>query len=95
MAINYSSLPCYMQDGMRLYVEHGILPGGFLTAVLSNDLMGALGKADDINLHALPAYGRFLYNNAPCGCYGSLQAVASWCKAGGLNGIRAADEVAQ
>lgn len=86
MVINYSSLPGYMQDVMRLYVEHGIFPGSFLTAVLSNDLMEALKRADDVNRECLPGYGRFLYNEAPCGCYGSPDAVAAWCKRGGLNG---------
>lgn len=86
MTINYDSLPPHMQDGMRLYIENGIEPGSFLTAVLSNDLMKALGKADDVNLYALPAYGRFLYNNAPCGCYGSPKAVETWIKHGGLAG---------
>ena len=86
MNIDYSSIPSHMQDGMRLYIEHGIEPGSFLTAVLSNDLMKALGKADDVNLHALPAYGRFLYNDAPCCCYGSPSAVATWIKHGGLAG---------
>lgn len=91
--VNYTSLPEYMRDGMQLYIEEGILPGSFLKAVLSNDLMGALGKADETNLAALPAYGRFLYNEAPCGCYGSPAVVASWCNSGGLNGIAAADGV--
>ena len=45
MTINYDSLPPHMHDVMRLYIEHGIEPGSFLTAVLSNDLMKALGKA--------------------------------------------------
>ena len=86
MTINYSSLPFHMQDAMRLYIESGIQPGSFLTAVLSNDLMGALGRADDINLHALPLYGRFLYNDAPCWCFGSPEKVAAWIARGGMLG---------
>jgi hypothetical protein len=94
MPIDYTRLPYHMRDGMQLYIEEGIVPGSFLRAVLSNDLMGALGKADDINQAILPVYGRFLYNDAPCGCYGSPETVAAWCNSGGLNGIAAADEVA-
>lgn len=86
--IDYSGLPEHMRDGMRLYIERGVPPGSFLTAVLSNDLMGALGKADDTNLHALPAYGRFLYNEAPSPCFGSPEHVRDWCEAGGLAGHR-------
>ena len=76
--IDYGRLPEHMQDGMRLYIEHGIEPGSFLTAVLSNDLMGALSKADDINRHCLLDYGMFLYNNAPSRSFGSRQAVKEW-----------------
>lgn len=92
MTINYDGIPGYMEYALWLYIENGIIPGSFLTAVLSNNLMGALGKADEVNQRALHAYGRFLYNRAPCGCYGSPEAVAAWCKVGGLNGLRATME---
>ena len=80
-------IPEYMRDGMTRYIKRGIPPGSFLTAVLSNDLMGALRKADDTNINAMPAYGRFLYNYAPAGCYGSPDAVDRWVKKGGTEGI--------
>lgn len=92
MDINYTSLPAHMQDAMRRYVEHGIQPGSFLTAVLSNDLIDAMRRADDVNLHALPAYGRFLINEAPCGCFGSPETFQAWCKSGGLTGVMAKAE---
>lgn len=81
----YDLLPQHMCDEMQRYIDHGIMPGSFLTAVLSNDLMGALGRADEINIHALPNYGRFLYNHAPCGCFGSAELVRAWAGKGGLN----------
>ena len=43
--IDYSSLPDYMQSGVQYYIEHGYEPGGFLTAVICNDLANAVGKA--------------------------------------------------
>ena len=90
MTIRYHDLPEHMRDGMRLYIERGIAPGSFLRAVLSNDLMGAMGRADDVNLKALPAYGRFLYNEAPSLCFGSPEKVADWIKRGGMNAVEAA-----
>lgn len=84
--IDYSELPEHMRDGMRRYIERGIEAGSFMTAVLSNDLMGALGKADDVNRHQLFAYASFLYNEAPRACHGSPEAVAAWIVQGGLNG---------
>lgn len=39
--------------------------GRFLSAVLRNDLMGAIGRADDVNLKYLRIYTLFLYNELP------------------------------
>jgi hypothetical protein len=76
--VNYNLLPEHMRDAMRLYIEHRVPPGGFLTAVLSNDLMEACGRADHINLERLPDFCRFLYNYAPGRCYGSPEKVKAW-----------------
>ena len=76
--IDYSPLPDYMRDGMRLYMEHGIEPGGFLTAVLCNDLMTAAGAADSTNRHLLFEYTSWLYNRAPPSSYGSSKRVKAW-----------------
>lgn len=86
MNIDYSGLPDHMQGGMKRYVEHGIEPGSFLAAVLSNDLMEAVKRGDSVNQHALVSYVRFLYNQAPAWCYGSPANYAAWVKLGGLAG---------
>ena len=57
------------------YVNHKILPGGFLTAVLSNDLFLAVGRADRENLAALPEIVQYIYNELPTGAWGSEEAV--------------------
>jgi hypothetical protein len=87
---DYSRLPPHMQDTARLYVERGIPGGSFFTAVVSNDLKGAFGRADDINTAAMRDWCAWLYNDAPCGCQGSAEAVADWVKAGGIAGIERA-----
>lgn len=81
---DWSLIPDYMVGGLRRYIEHGIPPGHFLTAVLSNDLRGAFERGDDINRAAVENYVRFLYNYAPSNCWGSPDAFADWCKQGGL-----------
>lgn len=73
-------LPRHMRDGMRLYIENRIPPGSFLMAVLSNDLMDAFGRADDVNRHRLFDFYVWLYNYAPSGCYGSRENVTAWMK---------------
>jgi hypothetical protein len=52
--------------------------GDFLRAVLSNDLMGAVGRADDDNLRALPAIASYIYNELPGNCHGSREIVSAW-----------------
>lgn len=85
--MDYSDLPKHMQGAARRYVEDGIEPGGFLTALLANDFMGAFGRADTENVAALKNWARWIYNEAPNGCHGSYECVTDWCKAGGLNGL--------
>lgn len=60
------------------WIENGISPGGFLTAVLRNDLAGAVDKADDRNVELIPNYVRLLYNFAPAGCWGSERQMSDW-----------------
>ena len=79
-------LPDYMVEGLALYVLHGIEPGSFMSSVLSNDLMGALGRADDTNKHMLWHYGNALHNFAPGDCFGSPYLFREWCSAGGAIG---------
>ena len=85
-------IPDRMMGGLTRYIEDGILPGHFLTAVLKNDLMGAFERADSENMKNIRAYVGYLYNETPIGCYGSKDAVDNWISLGGLNGIRAKRE---
>ena len=86
--IDYSRLPVHIRDGMQRYIEQGIEPGSFLTAVLCNDLMGAVGKADEVNLPKLWQICSFLYNDAPSPSFGSVEAFRAWIDRGGLEGRR-------
>ena len=78
--INYESLPEHMREGTRLYIEHGIEPGGFLTAVICNDLFEAFGHADWINQERMKDWVMFFYNEAPAGCFGSRKKMDAWIK---------------
>jgi hypothetical protein len=89
---NLARLPEHMHGAIARYIERGIPPGSFLEAVLSNDLKGAVGRADHINRERIGDYVRFLYNDAPAGCWGSPEAVSDWIKAGGLLGRERASE---
>ena len=78
MGINYESLPEGLQGGLMQYIEHGIEPGGFLKAVLTNDLFGAFGQADSINRHRMFDIFQWLYNEAPSQCWGSKERFEAW-----------------
>lgn len=84
MAIDYSLLPEHIQGAAQRYVEHGIAPGGFLTAVICNDLFGAVGRADSTNRRALPEICQFWYAEAPGVCWGSPERMERWMNSGGL-----------
>jgi len=73
-------IPDYMMPGLLRYIEYGVMPGHFLTAVLENDLKEAVSQADENNMKNLPAYMGYLYNEAPIGCYGSPEIVSAWVK---------------
>jgi hypothetical protein len=81
---NWAPIPERMRHGLKLYIEQGVPPGHFLSAVLSNDLREAVGRADDENVRLLPEYIRFLYNNVPQRCWGSREKFDNWVKSGGL-----------
>ena len=78
--LNYSLLPGHMRDAMQLYIEHGIKPGSFLTAVLENNLVTAFGKADHINRDRLFEYCNFLWNELPSNSWGSPEKVDEWAR---------------
>jgi len=84
--ISYSYLPEHMQVGARRYVEHGVRPGGFLRAVLCDDLIDAVMHADSGNLAAIRNWCLWLLNDAPDACHGSDAAVRAWIAHGGLSG---------
>lgn len=82
-------IPHRMMGGLERWVKQAIPPGDFLRAVLENDLMEALGRADDENIRNLAAYGGFLFNECPVECYGSKAKMVKWVQIGGLNGLEA------
>ena len=71
-------VPDHCRDGLVDYFSLRHLPGGFLTAVLENNLMEAFGRADDTNRSTMFNYVDFLYNYAPAPAWGSPAKVLAW-----------------
>lgn len=79
-------VPEHVRPGMVRYILFGILPGSFLSAILSGDYFEACRRADDENRRRLFDYAMFLMNYAPGGCFGSAENMAEWSRNGGLLG---------
>lgn len=71
-------VPPHMWSGISKYLIHGYPTGQFLQALLSNDLMEAFSRADDINIANMHRWCQFLYCFAPIGSYGSGENVSAW-----------------
>lgn len=79
-------VPDYMTSAAEAYINEGKPPGGFLMAVLTNDLVGAVGGADMQNRESIVAWTQWLYNDIPSRAWGSQEAVNEWIEQGGLEG---------
>lgn len=69
-----------MVAAVQRYVQHGISPGGFLTAVICNDLVGALNRADDDNRANLIAVVGYFMWEVPAPAWGSKEKMQEWIK---------------
>ena len=83
---NYSVLdgaftvPEYTAEALEDYAVRHIPTGSFLRAVLSNDLITSINKADLENLYNLPAIATWVDAHAPRGSHGSREAYEAWIK---------------
>ena len=71
-------IPERMMGGIKRYVEHGVQPGSFLTAIIENNLSRAVGQADNENLKNIPAFVSYFYNECPLACWGSPEKMKGW-----------------
>lgn len=71
-------IPKNIKESLERYVKLKIPTGGFLRAVLENDLVEAAGRADDVNLHLIPQIVSYIYNELPSVCWGSPEKVSAW-----------------
>lgn len=67
-----------VKKNLDQYVAVGVPLGGFLTAVVCNDLQEAFGRADEDNRHQMFEIVSYLYNDCPSACWGSKTAHEKW-----------------
>lgn len=62
---DYAKIPVHMQDSIMRYALKRIKPGDFLTAVICNDLRGAVNLADATNFPLIKTYVQWFHNCCP------------------------------
>ncbi len=67
-----------LYGALERYLNHGIMPGSFLTAVLENDLKEAFGRADIDNEANMKNIVGYMYNNFPSNAWGSKEKVRQY-----------------
>lgn len=72
----------HMAGAIDRYVKERLYPGEFLTGVICNELVRAVGQADEENLKNLPAYVSCFVWEVPSECWGSKQKMEAWLKGG-------------
>ena len=71
-------IPQYMANGVYNYLNLGLPPGHFLSAVICNDLREAVERADSSNELRLAAWVKFFYNYCPSNSWGSKEIMIKW-----------------
>ena len=85
MREKYPTAPIHILDSIRRYADDHIPTGGFLTAVLTNDLREALGRADTSSQIGLFDIVRYCHWEIPGNCWGSPEKVEAWLERPGVD----------
>lgn len=78
--MDYSRIKPVTIESIKLYVKDGTHPGGFLEAVLSNNLQESFGRADIENRQFIFEIVRYCYNEIPSSCWGSQERFERWLR---------------
>tara|TARA_R110000751_G_scaffold71196_9_gene144025 strand:- start:224 stop:529 length:306 start_codon:yes stop_codon:yes gene_type:complete len=71
-------VPSHLLNALVHWGKQEYITGDFLGAVLSNDLMEAIGRADNSSMASLKHIAMFINNELPRDCHGSKETVAEW-----------------
>lgn len=83
-----SNVPPSLHEGLIEYIMDGRPTGGFLRAVLDNNLYRAVNYADVDNVRQLGPIVDFLTNYAPPACWLRPDYVDTWIRQRGYTGRR-------
>ena len=69
----YPTIQPHILDALDVYAKEGRSVGDFLRAVLANDLLEAVGRADPKNLLVIRAIAMYVNHELPHACHGSFE----------------------
>jgi hypothetical protein len=80
--LDFSGYELYenVQTAIESYYYHKFHPGGFVYALLCNDLVGAVLKADYWNAFEIKQIVLWLVQRMPPAAWGSKEVVDAWLK---------------
>ena len=84
---NQTSLPKHYVASLDRYLAFGNHPGGFIRAVLNNDLFDAIQRADAEGLKNLGVLCRLVFECLDGNAWGSRNQVDEWMEHQGYAGI--------
>lgn len=70
--------PDDVKHSLTLYHKNRLPTGGFLRAVLENNLFDAIGRADANSFKHLGDIVNYVYWELPSGCWGNKAKVDAW-----------------
>jgi len=76
--LDYSKLPERLRTGTQLYIEKGVPPGDFLTAVIQNNLVETFVRADNDMAKKIYEIITWFYWEVPSACWGSETKMNKW-----------------
>lgn len=78
MQVDYTLIKESTRNTLDRYVNNHIPTGGFLKAVLENDLFEAFSRVDEENCATMFHICAFIWNEIPRECWGSPEKVKAW-----------------
>jgi hypothetical protein len=80
----YAAIPARLLRGLVDYAEkrNETGTGSFLRAIVENDLMSAVTRADPESFAALSSICAFVHNELPAVCWGTKDKVRDWLESG-------------
>lgn len=80
-------IPQAIKTAIDNWVLNGEAPGGFVNAILKNDLLGAIKSGDPESINSLKDIVDYLISGVPADCWGDKNKIVQWAASGGQKGI--------